>query len=30
MREFREFRHELAMEKVEGSHSDPDTGEQTE
>jgi len=27
MQEFREFRHELDMEKVEKSESDPDTGE---
>lgn len=27
MVEFRDFRHELDMEKVEGSEQDPDTGE---
>jgi hypothetical protein len=27
MVEFREFRHQLAMEKLETSHRDPDTGE---
>jgi len=30
MIEFRDLRHEQAMKKVEGSHSDPDTGEQIE
>jgi hypothetical protein len=30
MQEFRDFRHELDMEPVEGSHSDPDTGENIE